>query len=138
MTPEDRYAALAAADRDDLLTLADEILAAEPGPVSVIEGPTAGIGALRLPAPADGSFVVGHVVLTTGAVSLDGQRGDGIRPGRDPQGALAAAVCDAECERHGPRAGTVDALAVRTHDAQRAAAAATARLVDATRLGAPA
>ena len=138
MTPEERYSALAAADSDALLALADEILAAEPGPVSVLEAPTAGIGALRLPSPADGSFVVGHVVLTTGAVMLDGQRGDGIRPGRDPQGALAAAVCDAECERHGPRAGTVDALVARTRDAQRAEAAATARLVDATRLGAPA
>lgn len=138
MTPEDRYSALAAADRDALLTLADEILAAAPGAVSVIEAPTPGIGALRIPSPAGGSFVVGHVVLTTGAVTLDGQRGDGIRPGRDPQGALAAAVCDAECERHGPRAASVDALVARTCDAQREGAAATARLVDATRLGAPA
>jgi alpha-D-ribose 1-methylphosphonate 5-triphosphate synthase subunit PhnG len=138
MTPEERYGALAAADRDALLALADEILAAAPGPVSVIEAPTAGIAALRLPAPAGGSFVVGHVVLTTGAVTLNGQRGDGIRPGRDPQGALAAAVCDAECERHGPRAVSVDALVARTCDAQREVAAATARLVEATRLGAPA
>jgi alpha-D-ribose 1-methylphosphonate 5-triphosphate synthase subunit PhnG len=138
VTPEQRYATLAAAQREDLLALADEILAAEPVTVSVLEAPTVGIGALRLPAPADGSFVVGHVVLTTGAVVLDGQRGDGIRPGRDPEGALAAALCDAEAERGGARAGAVDALVARAEATQHAERAATARLVDATRLGAPA
>lgn len=138
MTPEDRYGALAAADRAALLALADQILAAEPGTVSVLEAPTPGIGALRLPAPAGGSFVVGHVVLTTGAVDLAGHRGDGIRSGRDPEGALAAAVCDAEAERHGPQADAVAALVERTQAEQRADADATARLVDATRLGAPA
>ncbi|WP_250448162.1 phosphonate C-P lyase system protein PhnG, partial [Actinotalea sp. C106] len=100
---ESRYEALATAEPAALEALADAILAGAPVPtVEVVAGPETVTAPVRTPVPATGgaTAVLGHVALTTCTVLLGGTRGDGIRSGRDLPGALAAAVCDAEAERH--------------------------------------
>lgn len=100
MTPEDRFHALAVADADTLETLADEILAGGVD-VAVTAGPESVSAPVRVGVPGSGdtTVVLGHVALTRCTVLVDGTRGDGIRPGYDLSGAVAAAICDAECER---------------------------------------
>lgn len=108
MKPEQRYEWLAAADTAALEPLADEIIAAC-ARVSVRTGPESVSAPVRVPVPGAGdtTVVLGHVALTRCAVLLDDTRGDGIRSGYDPVGALSAAICDAECERGGPLSGRV-------------------------------
>ena len=83
------------------------------------------------------TVVLGHVSLTRCTVMVGGTRGDGLRVGYDLPGAVAAAICDAECERDGE-------LSRRVHDLCRAAQHADAQrrrqraeLVATTRLDEP-
>ena len=62
----------------------------------------------------------GHIALTRCTAHVDGVRGDGIRAGHDLTGALAAAICDAECERGG-------SLSPRVHELCRSAQTEAAR-----------
>lgn len=103
--------ALTDAAAEALERLADEILATGVS-VSVTAGPESVSAPVRVPVPgADGTTVVlGHVALTRCTVVLGGARGDGVRAGYDPAGAVAAAVCDAECERIGPLTPHVEEL----------------------------
>jgi alpha-D-ribose 1-methylphosphonate 5-triphosphate synthase subunit PhnG len=121
MTAEHRFEALAKADAHALETLADEILAGGID-VSVAAGPESVSAPVRVGVPgSDGTTVVlGHVALTRCTVLVDGTRGDGLRVGYDLPGAVAAAICDAECERRG-------AFTARVHDVCRAAQHADAR-----------
>ena len=114
MTPEERYELLGAADGVQLEAIADAVLAGG-APVTVLTGPEVVTAPLRLPVPgAAATAVIGHVALTSCTVEVGGIRGDGCRPGRDLQGALAAAICDAEAERTGPLAGQVGVLLADT------------------------
>jgi len=108
VTPEDRFEALAAADANALETLADEILAGGI-PLTVAAGPESVSAPIRVSVPGSGdtSVVLGHVALTRCTVLVDGIRGDGVRVGYDLSGAVAAAICDAECERDGTRSSQV-------------------------------
>jgi alpha-D-ribose 1-methylphosphonate 5-triphosphate synthase subunit PhnG len=121
MTPEHRFEALAAADGRALETLADEILA-DGVDVSVAAGPESVSAPVRVGVPGSGdtTVVLGHVALTRCTVLVDGTRGDGLRVGYDLPGAVAAAICDAECERGGT-------LSARVHDLCRDAQGADAR-----------
>ncbi|MGH8998638.1 MAG: phosphonate C-P lyase system protein PhnG [Acidimicrobiia bacterium] len=135
---EARYEALAAAPAPELVTLADRILAPlEDTQVEVLAGPEVGSGPVRLPVPgtASATVVVGHVALTTATVALCGIRGDGVRPGRDPGGAVAAAVCDAEAERDGPLAQAVEALAATSIRSARHTKRRLGAVVESTRVG---
>ncbi|MGD9517641.1 phosphonate C-P lyase system protein PhnG, partial [Mycolicibacterium sp.] len=99
MRPELRFEALCEADAAALERLADEILATAV-PVSVTSGPESVSAPVRVPVPGAGdtTVVLGHAALTRCTVELAGVRGDGVRAGYDPAGAVAAAICDAECE----------------------------------------
>lgn len=111
MTPETRMEALTLAGADALERLADEILATGVA-VAVTAGPESVSAPVRVPVPGtdDTTVVLGHVALTRCTVELDGVRGDGVRTGYDPAGAVAAAICDAECERPGSLSPRVEEL----------------------------
>lgn len=137
MRAEDRLEALTKINGAALEALADEILAAGVV-VSVVGGPEAVSAPVRVGVPGcDTTVVLGHVALTRCSVTLDGTRGDGMRTGYDLAGAVAAAVCDAESERHGPFAPRVRDLceAAEREDARRRAERAS--LVAATTLEQP-
>lgn len=111
MNPEERLHALTAAEAGVLEALADEVLSLDVD-VSVMAGPESVSAPVRVPVPGSGgtTVVLGHVSLTRCTVLLDGARGDGLRVGYDLRGAVAAAICDAECERAGPHSDRVTAL----------------------------
>jgi alpha-D-ribose 1-methylphosphonate 5-triphosphate synthase subunit PhnG len=133
VTPEERFELLGAADAARLETIADAVLAAGV-PVAVLSGPEVVTAPIRLRVPgADATAVIGHVALTSCTVEVDGVRGDGCRPGRDLQGALAAAICDAEAERTGPLAAQVGVLLVETDDDRVRRLAGLAAVVETTR-----
>jgi alpha-D-ribose 1-methylphosphonate 5-triphosphate synthase subunit PhnG len=127
--------ALAVADPVALEVLADDILAAG-AVVSVTTGPESVTTPVRFPLPDSESAttVLGHVALTRCTVDMGGTRGDGIRGGYDMVGAVAAAICDAECERGGPLSARVVALCATAADELADRARARATLVAATRL----
>jgi alpha-D-ribose 1-methylphosphonate 5-triphosphate synthase subunit PhnG len=135
MTVENRYEALAGADPGALEMLADEILVSGT-PVSVTAGPESVSAPVRvtLPGAADTTVVLGHVALTRCTVLVGGTRGDGIRAGYDVVGAVAAAICDAECERGGKLAARVADLCGATNRRRVRNAGERARLVAMTRL----
>lgn len=103
MSPEERFSALADADRHTLEALADEILAMGSA-VNVTAGPESVSAPIRVRVAGteDTTTVLGHLAMTRCSILLGGHRGDGLRSGHDQTGAVAAAVCDAECERSGP------------------------------------
>ncbi|WP_102145364.1 phosphonate C-P lyase system protein PhnG [Mycobacterium hubeiense] len=138
MRPEDRFEALAAADAQALESLADEILAGGVD-VSVSAGPESVSAPVRVgAADSDGTTVVlGHVALTRCSVLVDGIRGDGLRVGYDLPGAVAAAICDAECERAGALSTQVYELCRAAQEAQARRRRAQADLVAMTRLEEP-
>ena len=115
MRPEHRFEALAKADAQALEALADEILAGGVD-VSITTGPESVSAPVRVGVAGsdDTTVVLGHVALTRCTVLVASTRGDGLRVGYDLPGAVAAAICDAECERHGP-------LTARVHDLCRTA-----------------
>lgn len=118
MRPEERFEALATADVQMLERLADEILA-DGVEVSVSSGPESVSAPVRVAVPGQGdtTVVLGHVALTRCTVLLDGTRGDGLRAGYDLPGAVAAAICDAECERGGSFSPRVHDLCLTTQGA---------------------
>ncbi|KWX68423.1 phosphonate C-P lyase system protein PhnG [Mycobacterium sp. NAZ190054] len=135
MRPEARFEALGDADAHALERLADDILATDVA-VSVTTGPESVSAPVRVPVPGSGdaTVVLGHVALTRCTVELAGVRGDGMRAGYDLRGAVAAAICDAECERRGPHAQQVDALCRDALQARAERGRARADLVTRTRM----
>jgi alpha-D-ribose 1-methylphosphonate 5-triphosphate synthase subunit PhnG len=135
MTAERRLEDLAAADVGALEHLADEILA-EGTAVSVTSGPESVSAPIRIAVPGtdDTSVVLGHVALTRCSVEVGGIRGDGVRAGYDLVGAVAAAICDAECERAGPHSARVDELCRAAQQQRAHRARERADLVATTRL----
>ena len=133
---EERYSYLSAADPATLTALADEILATG-AEVHVVSGPEAVSTPLRYPLAGTqaSTTVLGHVVLTRCTVTLADHRGDGIRSGRDLEGAVAAAICDAEVERNGPFTVRVHQLCETTKHELQAVAVQRAETVEATRIG---
>lgn len=127
--------ALSGADAETLERLADEILATAV-PVSVTAGPESVSAPVRVAVPGAGdtTTVLGHVALTRCTVELAGTRGDGIRSGYDPAGAVAAAICDAECERGGPRGNRVEEICRTALEARTEGGRERAGVVALTRL----
>ncbi|WP_197373845.1 phosphonate C-P lyase system protein PhnG [Mycolicibacterium baixiangningiae] len=138
MRAELRFEALCAADAQTLEKLADEILATAVA-VSVTTGPESVSAPVRLAVPGcdDTTTVLGHVALTRCTVELAGVRGDGVRSGYDLPGAVAAAICDAECQRSGPHAHRVVELCRTALNAQAERGRVRADLVAKTRLEQP-
>ena len=135
MRPESRMEALADAAVEALERLADEILATGVS-VAVTAGPESVSAPVRVSVPGadDTTVVLGHVALTRCTVELGGIRGDGVRAGYDPAGAVAAAICDAECERVGPLAPHVEELCRLAQDARAEHGRERAQVVAMTRL----
>lgn len=127
--------ALADADAEALEVLADTILATRVS-VSVTVGPESVSAPVRVSVPGAGdtTVVLGHVALTRCTVELAGTRGEGVRAGYDPAGAVAAAICDAECERLGPSTTRVEELCRTADDARIARSGERAQMVAMTRL----
>jgi alpha-D-ribose 1-methylphosphonate 5-triphosphate synthase subunit PhnG len=133
VTPEERYELLGEADGAQLAAIADAVLAGGAS-VIVLSGPEVLTAPLRLPVPgAEATAVIGHVALTSCTVEVDGVRGDGCRTGRDLQGALAAAICDAEAERTGPMAGQVGVVLTETTAERLRRHAGLAAVIETTR-----
>ncbi|AKS34570.1 phosphonate C-P lyase system protein PhnG [Mycolicibacterium goodii] len=139
MTPEARMEALASACGDTLEQLADQILACAGVAVAVIAGPESVSAPVRVPVPGPGdtTVVLGHVALTRCTVELGGVRGDGVRAGYDPTGAVAAAICDAEAARQGSLAGRVDELYRKSRQDKAARDRERANTVAMTRMEQP-
>ncbi|WP_395306835.1 phosphonate C-P lyase system protein PhnG [Mycobacterium sp. AMU20-3851] len=135
MSAEARLEALAAAAADAVERLADQILATGAA-VQVLAGPEAVSAPVRVPVPGaeDTTTVLGHVALTRCTVEVGGVRGDGVRAGYDPAGAVAAAICDAESERCGSLAARVDDLCRVSVRAQAERARERAAVVHTTRM----
>lgn len=134
MNPAELWSQLAAAPAAPLEELADRILDATPD-VEVIAGPEVVSVPLRRTGEA-GTVVIGHTTITTCQVLLAGTRGDGIRPGRDLTGAVAAAICAAAATR-GTHSEEIAVLAASGAAARYRRAEQRAELVAATRLEQP-
>jgi alpha-D-ribose 1-methylphosphonate 5-triphosphate synthase subunit PhnG len=135
LSTDQLYEALARANDEELVALADRVLET-PSTVTLIAGPTVVSSPLRLEVPGGaGTVVIGHVAMTTCEISLDGVRGDGIRSGRSLDACVAAAVCDAEVERGGPLSDDVFELANATLRRLQGAERQRARATQLTRLG---
>ncbi|HEV3187597.1 MAG TPA: phosphonate C-P lyase system protein PhnG [Acidimicrobiales bacterium] len=114
LSTDELYEALARANRDELVALADLILET-PSSLELVAGPSVVSSPIRLSMPGGtGTVVIGHVAMTSCEVSLDGVRGDGIRSGRSLEASIAAAICDAEVERDGKFVDRVHDLALAT------------------------
>lgn len=111
---EDRAALLAVAQTDELVALADELLA-RGGQLEVLRMPEVGCVAAQVVDPVQGErFLLGDVLACEAEVALDGVRGWAMRLGDDRTAALAAAVCDAAALWDADGAArAVDALCAR-------------------------
>jgi alpha-D-ribose 1-methylphosphonate 5-triphosphate synthase subunit PhnG len=136
---EERYAALAVAERGRLVDLADAILRsvddvrmlAAPGPATMLVELTESV--------RHQPFHLCEVVVSEASVSVAGCRGDGLVLGADTERAVAAAVCDAAAEaglyRDAVEHLVADTLAGLDEDRRRWAAEVAATRVDLEVLG---
>lgn len=119
-----RTSLLAIAERDQLLELAAACLAAGLEPI-VLTPAEAGTVMLQVREPIAGErFHLGEVLVSRAEVSFRGALGWCMRLGHDPEAALAAAICDAECEAGGPQATAIETLCRDTAELRAAASAA--------------
>ncbi len=112
---ETRAALLAVAEPDELIELADRLLAvAGPGAVRVLVAPETGCVSTQVREPVRSErFLLGDVLATHAEVGLDGHQGWAMRLGDDRAAVLAAAVCDAAAEASPAAAAEVGALCHR-------------------------
>ncbi len=109
-TREDYAGLLAIADAEELVALADAILAG-PSELVVTRRPETGSVVLVAREPVCGHrFQLADLVVSTAEVELDGEAGWSMRPGSHRVAALAQAVCEAELARGGAHAHTVALL----------------------------
>lgn len=107
LSREQRCALLAEAEREELVSLADECLA-DGAAVRVLIAPEVGAVAAQVREPVLAErFLLGDVLACRAEVELAGQRGWSMRLGDDRVAALAAAVLDAEAEAARPRSADV-------------------------------
>lgn len=101
---------LAAAERQPLLDVADACLEGAEPPQAVL-APEVGALVLTVREPIEATrFQLADVLVTRSEVVHRGAQGWAMRMGEDRAGALAAAICDAECEADGPARARVDTL----------------------------
>jgi alpha-D-ribose 1-methylphosphonate 5-triphosphate synthase subunit PhnG len=129
-----RFEALAVADRDRVVALAQRILdqvgdrvelLAVPGPATMLVELTESVR--RQP------FHLCEVIVSEASVAVCGRRGDALVLGADTERAVAAAVCDAAAEA-GVLAGDVERLVAGTLADRRERVAARAAAVAPTRI----
>jgi alpha-D-ribose 1-methylphosphonate 5-triphosphate synthase subunit PhnG len=136
---ERRYAALAVAEREALVALAERILD-RVGDVTLLSAPGPATMLVEVTESVAGQpFHLCEVVVSEASVAVSGRRGDGLVLGSDTERALAAAVCDAAAEA-GLFADEIerlvaDALAAQARERARRAGAAAATRIDLEVLG---
>jgi len=103
---------LSAAPAEELVGLADAVLAATPAPrCDVVRAPEVGNIVVQVREPiARQRFYLADMLVSSAEVRLAGQPGWAMRPGHDRQAALAQAVCEAELVRRGPLADRISDL----------------------------
>ncbi|MFG2884695.1 phosphonate C-P lyase system protein PhnG [Streptomyces sp. NPDC048297] len=129
---ERRCELLAAADHDDIVPLAERLIAESGGPEpTVVKGPETGMVVLQVREPVEETrFYLGEVLVTECSVEVSGVPGWCMRPGDDRVAALAGALLDALAEAGGPAAARIDALCAEV--AARLAAEEAAEWADVT------
>ena len=107
-----RFEILAQADAEALHLMAEAVLAEDAGfPIKVTSPPRPGVLMLRMREPVQGVvFNAGEVLVTEAAATVGGEPGHGIRLGREPETALAAAILDAALAANHPLASRIGAL----------------------------
>ncbi len=104
---EDYAELLALADADELVRLADAVLAG-PAHLVVTRRPETGSVVLVAREPvAEHRFQLADMVVSTAEVELDGHAGWSMRPGSHRVAALAQAICEAEMAREGEHADAI-------------------------------
>jgi len=115
LTREERFEALAVAEEDRMVAVADQILGSYA--VTVLRPPASGAVMMRAIETAEGSvFNLGEVAVTEAEVEIRGERGYCMVMGYAPQKALAGAVLDAAAEA-AISVEAIDALLGETLDA---------------------
>jgi len=128
-----RFELLAQGDADVVMALAEAILIT--ADVEVLTAPRVGTLMMRHHEPVAGTlFNVGEVLVTEAMVSLNGCRGYAMRPGREPEATLAAAIVDAAAEASPMLAPHIELRLVEFEAAHHAAAVAAEREAARTRV----
>ncbi|MFW5900170.1 MAG: phosphonate C-P lyase system protein PhnG [Halodesulfurarchaeum sp.] len=119
----ERFELIATCDGSVLTRFADEVLESEP-PLTVLQEPKPTLLMQQVREPVERRpFNLGEVVVTPAEVSLDGERGFAMRPGKAERAALSGAIVDAAVAgNHGRTDAIVDELeaASETRSADRA------------------
>ena len=106
---------------DDLLILAEQVLADSGDAVTVVTPPRVGMMMLRLREPVNGTvFNAGEVLVTEAQIALGAHQGYAMRLGREPELTLAAAVLDAAGEAAHPLTPAILAGLATLDEAERA------------------
>ncbi|GAB3300765.1 phosphonate metabolism protein PhnG [Epidermidibacterium keratini] len=112
-TREEIAGLLAQADRDAVVALADEIIAAldDPAQCRITRAPQVGAIQVQVREPiAAHRFVIADALATNVEVRLGDQGGWAIRLGDDATAVTAQAICDAEYAASGEYAGQIATL----------------------------
>ncbi len=110
MEREERLSALALADSESVVAVADKVL--EDFDVEVSRGPTVGLLMVRMEEPSERlPFNFTEVTVSEAEVLAGDKRGYAMVMGRDPEKALAAAVLDAAAVSGHSLKEEIDALA---------------------------
>ncbi len=133
MNAEERFEALAVADRDQVVALAQRILdlvdevtaLSVPGPATMLVELTESVRRQV--------YHLCEVVVSEASVTVRGHRGDALILGADTERAVAAAVCDAATAA-GVLADEIERLLDETVDARARERAAGAAAVAPTRI----
>ncbi len=131
-TRERRCELLAAAAHEDIVPLAERLLAdgALPEP-TVLKSPETGMVVLQVREPVEETrFYLGEVLVTECSVDVAGVPGWCMRPGDDRVAALAGALLDAIAAADGPATAEIDALCAAV--AERRASKDAAEWADVT------
>lgn len=97
------------------MALADRCLEDDGGGLQLRTGPTVGTVVMEVREPVMGErFLLGDVLVTSAQVQWRECRGWAMHLGRERERVLAAAICDAEAEAHGPLSAQVEQLCTIT------------------------
>lgn len=125
LSREQRTELLCAATAEELIGLAERLIASGSVEPTIVKAPKTGLVVMQVREPvAQERFFLGEVLVTECTVDIDGALGWAMREGDDRVAALAAAVLDAAVAAGHPSAAEIEALCQRVtvrRDAARAA-----------------
>jgi alpha-D-ribose 1-methylphosphonate 5-triphosphate synthase subunit PhnG len=126
LTREERCDLLAAAEHEEIVPLAERLLADGSAPApTVVKAPETGMVVLQVREPVEDSrFYLGEVLVTECEVEVGGVAGWSMREGDDRVAALAAALLDAVAAAGLPATAEIDALCDRIAERRAASDAA--------------